>query len=50
MFRLKIRTLYDIISRAEKEGRLDLKESTIRSKKVTQRVEFIIARNPIRED
>ena len=39
MFSLKIRTVYNIISRAEKEGRLDLKGSTGRPKKVTQRVE-----------
>ena len=39
LFSLKIRTGYNIISRAEKEGRLDLKGSTGRPKKVTQRVE-----------
>ena len=39
MFSLKIRTLYNIISRAEKEGRLDLKGFTGRPKKVTQSVE-----------
>ena len=39
MFSLKIRTVYNIIYRAEKEGRLDLKGSTNRTKKVTQRVE-----------
>ena len=33
MFSLKMRTFYNIISRAEKEGRLDLKESTGRPKK-----------------
>ena len=35
---MKIRTVYNIISCAEKEGRLDLKRSTVRPKKVTQRV------------
>lgn len=44
MFSLKIRTVYNIISRAEKEGRLDLKGSTGRPKKVTQRVERKIIR------
>ena len=44
MFSLKIRTVYNIISRAEKEGRLDLKGSTCRPKKVTQRVERKIIR------
>ena len=39
MFSLKIRTVYNIICRAEKEGRLDLKASTVRAKKVTQRIE-----------
>ena len=39
MFSLKIRTAYNIISCAEKEGRLDLKGSTGRPKKVTQRFE-----------
>ena len=39
MFFLKIRRVYNIISRSEKEGRLDLKGSTCRPKKVTQRVE-----------
>ena len=39
MFSLKIRTVYNIISRAEKDGRLDLKGSTGRPKKVMQRVE-----------
>ena len=39
MFSLKIRTVFNMISRAEKEGRLDLKGSTGRPKKVTQRVE-----------
>ena len=39
MFSLKIRTVYNIISRDEKEGRLDLKGSIGRPKKVTQRVE-----------
>ena len=39
MFFLKIRTVYNIISRAEREGRLDLKGSTVRPKKLTQRVE-----------
>ena len=39
MFSLKITTVYNIIHRAEKEGRLDLKGSTVsRPKKVTQRV------------
>ena len=38
MFSLKIRTLYNIISQAKKEGRLDVKGSTRRPKKVTQRV------------
>ena len=39
IFSLKIRTVYNIISRAEKEERLDLKGSTGRPKEVTQRVE-----------
>ena len=39
MFSLKITTVCNIISRAEKEGRLDLKGSTDRPKKVKQRVE-----------
>ena len=39
MFSLKIRTVYNIISRAEREWRLDLKGSTGRPKKATQRVE-----------
>ena len=39
MFSLKIRIVYNIISRAEKEGPLDLKGSTGWPKKVTQRVE-----------
>ena len=39
MFSLKTSTVYNIISRTEKEGRLDLKGSTGRTKKVTQRVE-----------
>ena len=39
MFSLKIRTVHNIIFRAEKERRLYLKESTGRTKKVTQRVE-----------
>ena len=39
MFCLEIRTIYNIISRVKKEGRLDLKGSTDRPKKVTQRVE-----------
>ena len=39
MFSLKIRTVNNIISRAEKEGRLDLKGSSSRPKKVTQRDE-----------
>ena len=38
MFSMKIRTLYNIITRAEKEGRLDLKGSTGKPKKVMQRV------------
>ena len=38
---LKIRTVHNI-SRAKKEGRQDLKGSTGRPKKVTQRVERII--------
>ena len=33
------RNVYNIISRAVKEGRLDLESSTGRPKKVTQRVE-----------
>ena len=37
MFSWKIRTVYNIISRAEKEG--DIKRSTGSAKKVTQRVE-----------
>ena len=36
MFSLKIRTVYNIISRVEKEGRLDLKVSTGRPKKGTE--------------
>ena len=39
MFSLKIRTIQNIISRVEKEGRLDLQGSTGRPKKETQRVE-----------
>ena len=39
MFSLKIGAVYNIISRAKKEGRLDLKGSTGRPKKVTQRIE-----------
>ena len=39
MFSMKIRTVYNIISRAENEGWLDLKGSTDRPKKVKQRVE-----------
>ena len=39
MFSLKIRTIYNIISRAGKEGQLDLKGSTGRPTKVAQRVE-----------
>ena len=39
MSSLKIITVYNIISRAEKEGRLDLKGPTVRPKQVTQRVE-----------
>ena len=39
MFSLKIRTVYNIISRAKKEGRLDLKGSKGRPKKVTKGVE-----------
>ena len=39
MFFLKIKTVYNIIYRAEKEGRLDLKRSTGRPKKVMQEVE-----------
>ena len=39
MFSLKIGTVYNIISHAEKEGRLNLKGSTGRSKKVAQRIE-----------
>ena len=56
MFSLKIRTVYNtrIISRAEKEGQLDLKGSTGRTKKVTQvrnlLKPFKIASNPVRED
>ena len=42
MFSLKIKTVYNIISRAEKEGRLDLKGSTGRPRKVTQQVEIKI--------
>ena len=33
IFSLKIRTVYNIIPRAEKEGRLDLKGSTIKPKR-----------------
>ena len=53
MFSLKIRIVYNIISRAKKEGLLHLKGSTGRSKKVMQRVErnilkpFMIVRNPV---
>ena len=39
MFPLKIRTVKNIISRAEIEGRVDLKGSTARPKKLTLRVE-----------
>ena len=39
MFALKIRTIYNIISRAEKEGQLNLKGFTGSPKKATQRVE-----------
>ena len=39
MFSLKIITAYNIIFRAEKEGRLNLKLTTVKPKKVTQRVE-----------
>ena len=45
MFSLKISTVYNIISRAEKEGRLDLKIFTGRPKNLTQRVERKIIRN-----
>ena len=44
MFSLKIRTVYNIISSGEKEGRLDLKRSTGDLKKVTQQVERKIIR------
>ena len=52
MFILKNRTLYDSIYRAEKQWRLDLRGSTDRPKRVTQRVErnIIKTRNPERED
>ena len=39
MFFLKIRTVYNIVSRAKKEGRLDLRGSISRPKKVTQQIE-----------
>ena len=39
MFSLKIKTVYNIIFRAEKEWRLDLKGSTGKPKMVMQRVE-----------
>ena len=39
MFSLKIRTVYNIVFRAKKEGRLDLIVSKGRPKKVTQREE-----------
>ena len=39
MFSLKIRTVYNIISRAKKEGRLGLKESKRTPKMMSQRVE-----------
>ena len=42
MFSLKIRTVYNIISRAEKEGRLDLKGSSGSPKRVTLVVNYTI--------
>ena len=42
MFLFKIRTAYNIISGAEKEGRIDLKGSTGTPKNVKHRVERII--------
>ena len=39
---LKIGTVYKIISRAEKQGRLDLKGSTVKPKKLTQLIERVI--------
>ena len=45
MLSWKIRSVYNIISRAEKEGQLDLKGSTSRQKKVTQQVERKIIKN-----
>ena len=48
MFSLKIRTVYNIISRAEKEGRPDLKGYTGMPKKVLK--PFMLASNPVRED
>ena len=57
MFSLKMRTVYNIITRGEKEVRLDLKGYTGRPKKVTQLQlqekllkPFMIVRNPVRED
>ena len=44
MFCLKVKPVYNIISRTAKEGRLDLKRSIGRPKKVTQRVERKIIR------
>ena len=44
MCSLKTWTVYSIICHAEKEARLDLKGSTCRQKKVTQRVEWKIIR------
>ena len=45
MFSLNTRTVYNIIFRAGKEGRLDLKGSTGRPKKVKQRVERKISKS-----
>ena len=45
MFRVQLRTVYNIINRAEKEERLELKNSTGRKQKVLRRHEKIIIRS-----
>lgn len=42
MFNIKLRTIYNIINRAEKEGRLELKTSNGRPKKLSEREERTI--------
>ena len=49
MFVLKIRTVYNIMSRAEKEGRLHLKGFTGSEKKQKLLEPFMITRNPVQE-